>query len=160
MPGKIREVNEMTQKSILHTFRLVSLLGLISLLSFAAFAQSLTAGTIAGAVFDPNNAAVPNANVTIANPVTGYTRTVTSNADGTFRFDNVPPNNYQLSIAASGFETTTQNLSVRTAVPINLKVALSVGGATETVTVTGGAAEGLENIPSTNTDVDQTLIRR
>src|SRR5437762_11007362 len=102
MPGKTREVNEMTQKSILHTFRLISLLGLISVLSFAAFAQSLTAGTIAGAVFDPNNAAVPNANVTIANPVTCYTRTVTSNPDGTFRRDNVPPNHYQLRLPPSG----------------------------------------------------------
>jgi hypothetical protein len=148
------------QESIVHIFRLVCLLVLISVLSSAAFAQALSAGTVAGVVFDPNNAAVPNANVTIANSITGYTRTVTSNADGTFRFDNVPPNNYQLSVAASGFETATQNLSVRTSVPISLKIALSVGGASETVTVTGGAAEVLENIPSTHTDVDQTLISR
>src|SRR2546425_11775755 len=151
---------EMTQKSILQTFRLVCLLALISVLSSATFGQALSAGTVAGVVLDPNNAAVPNATIKIANSVTGYTRTVTSNADGTFRFDNVPPNNYQLSVAASGFQDATQNLSVRTSVPINLKIPLSVGGASETVTVTGGAADVLENIPSTHTDVDQTLITR
>src|SRR4030081_3172242 len=114
----------MTQKSILQRLRLVCLLALISLFSSAALAQALSAGTVAGVILDPNNAAVPNANVTIANSVTGYTRSVTSAADGTFRFDNVPPNNYQLSVAATGFDTATQNLSIRTSVPINLKVAL------------------------------------
>src|SRR5882724_8694909 len=151
---------KMTQESILHNFRLVCLFALISLLSSAALAQALSAGTVAGVVLDPNNAAVPNATVTIANSITGYTRTVTSNADGTFRFDNVPPNNYQLSVAASGFEAAIQNFSVRTSVPISLKIPLSIGGASETVTVTGGAADVLENIPSTHTDVDQTLISR
>src|SRR5882762_7506779 len=150
----------MTQKSFVHTFQLVCLLALISVLSSAAFAQALSAGTVAGTVLDPNNAAVPNASVTIANSVTGYTRTVTSNAEGAFRFDNVPPNNYQLTTSASGFETATQNLSVRTSVPISLKIPLSIGGASETVTVTGGASDVLENIPSTHTDVDQTLISR
>ncbi|MEP6912544.1 MAG: TonB-dependent receptor, partial [bacterium] len=150
----------MSRKSILKKLRLVFLLALISVLSCATFGQALSAGTVAGVILDPNNAAVPNANVTIANSVTGFKRTVTSNTDGTFRFDNVPPNNYQLSVAASGFEDATQNLSVRTSVPLNLKIPLSVGGASETVTVTGGAADVLENIPSTHTDVDQTLITR
>src|SRR6266550_2973250 len=151
---------KMTQRSIVHAIRLVCLLALISVLSSAALAQALSAGTVAGVVLDPNNAAVPNANVTIANSVTGYTRSATSNADGMFRFDNVPPNNYQLSVVASGFEAATQSLSVRTSVPISLKIPLSIGGASETVTVTGGAADVLENIPSTHTDVDQTLITR
>jgi len=151
---------EMTQKSIIQTFRLACLLAIISVLSSATLGQALSAGTVAGVVLDPNNAAVPNASVTIANSVTGFKRTMTTNTDGTFRFDNVPPNNYQLSVAASGFENATQNLSVRTSVPISLKIPLSVGGASETVTVTGGAADVLENIPSTHTDVDQTLITR
>src|ERR1700730_2462733 len=151
----------MTQKSILQTFRLVCLIALISVLSSAAFGQALSAGTVAGVVLDPNNAAVQNANVTIANSVTGYTRTVTSNADGTFRFDNVPPNNYQLSVAASGFDTATQHVNVRTSVPISVKIPLSVGSASATVTVTDmNASDALENVSSTHTDVDQTLIQR
>src|SRR5216683_5632275 len=151
---------EMTQKSILQTFRLVCLFAFISVLSSSTFGQALSAGTVAGVVLDPNNAAVPNATIKIANSVTGYKRTVTSNNDGSFRFDNVPPNNYQLTTSASGFETATQNLSVRTSVPISLKIPLSIGGASETVTVTSAAADVLENTPSTHTDVDQTLITR
>src|SRR4030095_906004 len=151
----------MTQRSVLHKLRLVCLLALISILSSVALAQALSAGTVAGVVLDPNNAAVPNANVAITNSVTGYTRSVTSNTDGTFRFDNVPPNNYQLSVAATGFVTAAQNVSVRTSVPINVKIPLAVGGASETVTVTGmNASDALENVARSHTDVDQNLIQR
>jgi len=151
----------MTQRSVLHKLQLVCLLALISILSSAALDQALSAGTVAGVVLDPNNAAVPYANVTITNSVTGYTRSVTSNTDGTFRFDNVPPNNYQLSVAATGFATAAQNVSVRTSVPINVKIPLAVGGASETVNVTGmNASDALENVSSTHTDVDQNLIQR
>ena len=152
---------KMIPRRILKKLRLVSLLAVISIISSAALAQSLSAGTVEGVVIDPNNAAVPNANVTITNSVTGYTRTVTSDADGTFRFNNVPPNNYQLSVAASGFEAAAQNVSVRTAVPISVKIPLSVESTTATVTVTGmNAADALENVSSSHTDVDQTLIQR
>jgi hypothetical protein len=148
------------QKGILHIVRSVCLLALISMFSSAAFAQALSAGTVAGVVLDPNNAVVPSANVTIANPVTGFTRSAMTNSDGSFRFDNVPPNSYQLSISASGFSPANQTVNVRTSVPINLKLNLTVGQASETVTVTGGTADVLENVPSAHVDVDQTLINR
>ena len=140
---------------------LIVLIALISISLIPVLAQALGAGTVAGTVVDPNNAVVPNANVTIANPVTGYTRSAVTSQDGTFRFDNVPPNSYQISISASGFSPAAQNVNVRTSVPIALKVALNVGTASETVTVSSaGAAEALENVSSTHTDVDQTLIQR
>jgi hypothetical protein len=153
----------MIQRYILPTaLRSLTLITFVLVLSGTALSQSLgTAGTISGVVTDPNNAVVPNATVTIANSVTGYNRTATSGADGTFRFDNVPPNNYQLSVAASGFNVTTQGVNVRTSVPINLKIPLAIIGATATVTVTGAnASEMLENVPSTHVDVDKTLMDR
>ena len=139
--------------------RLTVLIALISISIAPVRAQALGAGTVAGTVVDPNNASVPNANVTIANPITGYTRSAVTNQDGTFRFDNVPPNSYQISISANGFSPATQNVNVRTSVPIMLKLPLTVGAATETVTITG-AAEVLENVPSAHVDVDKTLIDR
>ena len=130
------------------------------ILSCSASAQSLTAGTVSGTVVDPNGAIVPNASVTISNPVTGYNRTVTTGSDGAFQFNDVPPNNYQLSVNASGFEPAAQTLVVRTSVPINVKIPLAIGGTTATVTVSSAASEVLENVPTTHTDVDQTLISR
>src|SRR5205085_4291112 len=118
-------------------------------------AQALTAGSITGSVVDPNGAVVPKATVTLSNAITGYQRTATADADGTFRFDNVPPNNYQLVVSALGFASSTQTLTVRTAVPITLKVPLDVTSATATVTVSSSAANMIENIATTHTDVDQ-----
>src|SRR5215472_20943 len=130
------------------------------ILSCSTSAQSLTAGTVSGTVVDPNGAIVPNASVTISNPVTGYNRTVTTGSDGAFQFNDVPPNNYQLSVNASGFEAAAQTLVVRTSVPINVKIPLAIGGTTATVTVSSAASDVLENVPTTHTDVDQTLISR
>src|SRR5436190_1738431 len=130
------------------------------ILSCSTSAQSLTAGTVTGTVVDPNSAIVPNATVTISNPVTGYKRTVTTGPDGAFQFNDVPPNNYQLSVSAAGFEPSTQTLVVRTSVPINVKIPLVIGGTTATVTVSSAASDILENVPTTHTDVDQTLIGR
>jgi hypothetical protein len=127
-----------------------------------AHAQSLgSAGTVSGVVTDPNGAVVPNATVTIANPVTGYTRTINADADGSFRFNDVPPNNYHINVSASGFDAAHQDLTVRQSVPISLKIPLAVGGTNETVTVTSGnVSDVIENVPSAHVDVDKSLIER
>src|ERR1700750_1008252 len=127
-----------------------------------ARAQSLGgAGTVTGVVTDPNGAVVPNASVTISNPVTGYTRTVNADADGSFRFNDVPPNNYHINVSATGFGDAHQDLTVRTAVPISLKIPLAVGGTNETVTITAGnVSDVIENVPSAHVDVDKSLIDR
>jgi hypothetical protein len=113
-----------------------------------ARAQSLgNAGTVSGVVTDPNGAVVPNATVTISNPVTGYTRTVNADADGSFRFNDVPPNNYHITVSAAGFDAAHQDLTVRQSVPISLKIPLTVGGTSETVTVTSGnVSDVIENV--------------
>ncbi|HEY3026151.1 MAG TPA: TonB-dependent receptor [Pyrinomonadaceae bacterium] len=136
------------------------LLTITLILSYSALGQSLTAGSVSGTVTDPNNAVVPNATVTIENAVTGYKRTVNTGTEGAFRFDNVPLNNYVYSASASGFSAVRDGINVRTSVPIILTIQLEVSTSTETVTITGNAAEVLENVSTTHTDVDQTLITR
>ena len=138
---------------------------LIAALTICSFttnskAQALSAGTVTGVVVDPNGAVVANATVTIINPITGYKRTVNTDANGSFHFNDVPPNNYQLTVSATGFSAEPQSLAVRTSVPISLKIPVEVSSATETVTVTSAGADVLENVPTTHTDVDQSLISR
>jgi hypothetical protein len=149
------------QRSIVQiSFAFLIFCSAISVASVSAKAQALNAGTVTGVVTDPNSAVVPNATVTIANAVTGYTRTTTTDAEGAFRFSDVPPNNYQLKASAPGFSSEQQSLAVRTSVPISVKIPLSVSTASETVTITSDTAQALENTSTTHTDVDQSLITR
>jgi hypothetical protein len=133
---------------------------LLAALSLTGLAQSLgTAGTVSGTVTDPTGAVVPNTTVIIQNSVTGFRRSTTTDAAGAFHFGDVPPNNYQVSISASGFNTVSQNVTVRTSVPISVNISLVVSGVTNTVEI--ASSESLvENVPTAHTDIDQSLIAR
>lgn len=67
-----------------------------------AFAQS-TSATLAGAIADEQQAAIPNAKVTVRNVDTNTPRAVTTDNEGRYRFANLPIGNYELTIEASGF---------------------------------------------------------
>src|SRR5579862_4797802 len=110
----------------------------VALLSLASIpglsGQSLgNAGTIEGAVLDASGAAVPNATVTIHNPITNYRQSATSDTSGGFRLVNLPPNPYHLQVTAPGFSTYTEDVTVRSSVPIKVTARLAVAGEKQTV---------------------------
>ena len=116
-------------------------------------------GTVQGIVKDPSGAVVADAEITISNPVSGYSHSAKSGSDGTFRLANIPPNQYHLKILLSGFQSFQQDVAVRTQVPIQINAALALAGASETVNVEA-SADVLENVPSAHTDADQTLLSK
>jgi hypothetical protein len=130
----------------------------IILYALTVYSQGLNSGTVEGVVVDPNKAVVPTATVIIENSVTGYQRTASTESNGSFRFDNVPFNNYVFTASAPGFTATRGTWNIRSSVPISVQIPLSVSGATETVTITGG--ELIENDPKAHVDVDKTLMDR
>src|SRR4051812_45786141 len=79
----------------------------------AGFAQSLgNAGTVEGTVVDPTGAAVPKARVTIHNAVTGYSQAASTDSDGSFRLNNIPPNPYHIEVSAAGFSVFVQDVDI------------------------------------------------
>ena len=124
-------------------------------------AQSLgSTGTIEGAVVDQTGASVPNAMVTILNRISDYRQSVLTDSSGMFRLTNVPPNPYHLEATAANFGRVQQDVSVRTNLPIAVKLTLPVAGGTTSVTVEGGAGDVIENVPYQHTDVDQALYSK
>jgi Carboxypeptidase regulatory-like domain/TonB-dependent Receptor Plug Domain len=121
-------------------------------------AQS-NSGSISGAVTDPSGAVVPDATVTVENPVSGYLRTVKTDSTGRFQFSNLPFNPYHVTVAAAGFGGIAQDADVRSAVPVNVNITLKVTGASTTVTVQG-SEDLLENDPTFHTDVDRGLFQK
>ncbi len=131
----------------------------IAVLAPGTWAQSLgNAGTIEGTVTDQTGASVPDAKVTIKNGVSGYSQSATSGTDGTFRLTNIPPNPYHLEVTAAGFNASEQDVSVRNAIPLQVKAKLAVAGGQTSVTVEATGADILENDPSAHIDVDRSLI--
>src|SRR5947209_7029363 len=104
--------------------------------SAQVFAQSVVSGDVTGTVTDPSGAIVPNATVTITNPLTKETKNTTSNQSGVYRFALVKPGNYVLSIAAGGFQTTTRNILVTVGQVTRADASMTVGATSQTVEVT------------------------
>ncbi|PYU16730.1 MAG: TonB-dependent receptor [Acidobacteria bacterium] len=128
--------------------------------SSAALAQFGSAGSIRGTVVDQTGGVVPDAVVEIHNPISGYRQTTKTDASGEFLFLNIPRNPYHLSVSKEGFQIASQDVDVRSSVPIELKIALRLKGASETVTVEAGSADLLENTPTAHTDVDRNLFSK
>jgi hypothetical protein len=118
------------------------------------------AGTVQGIVSDTTGGVMVSASVKLSNPVSGFTRTSTTDEAGRFVFRNVPPNPYHLEIAAQGFDPVERDVDVRTSVPIDLALTMSVAGATSAVQVVGHAEDLLEHDPTAHTDIDQSRVAR
>src|ERR1700751_6471922 len=94
--------------------------------------------SVTGTVLDPSGAVVPSATVEIHNPVSQFERSTTTDSKGNFSIPNVPFNPYHLSVSAQGFAPYTQDVDVRSLVPLNLKVNLQIGASATVVTVESG----------------------
>jgi Carboxypeptidase regulatory-like domain len=133
---------------------------LLALLTLSATlcAQSGNSTSVTGNVVDPSGAVVPNATITIRNPVSGFERTTQSDTAGYFAFPNVPFNPYHFTIQQPGFAPYTQDIDVRSSVPIIVKAQLQIKGSAETVSVEADTEDLLENTPTFHTDVDRALF--
>src|ERR1700736_2691623 len=123
----------------------------------ALFGQS-NSGIVAGTVTDPAGAVVPGATVSVQNPVSGYSRTTVTDAAGHFQFPNLPLNSYHLTATAAGFGSVAQDANVSSPIPMNLKIALKLEGASTTINVE--AEDLLNNDPTSHTNVDRNLFDR
>jgi hypothetical protein len=132
------------------------------LLCFAtglALAQTTSgnSGTIHGSVVDPSGSVIAGASVEIVNPVSHYDQKTVSDSQGRFELDNVPYNNYHLTVAAPGFQMNAQDVAVRTSVPLDVKAGMQLGTASTTVSVEA-AGDLLETVANTHTDIDRELF--
>jgi len=116
-----------------------------SICALILFAATLVAQTVSssitGTVLDPANAAVPNATVTLTDENTGSVRTgITDNA-GLFRFLNVSPGSYKVSISVTGFKQLVQSaiaVSANDTRDVG-KLSLALGSTSEQVSVVAEA---------------------
>jgi hypothetical protein len=69
----------------------------------------LRTAALEGIVRDPSSRAVIGAVVALTNRTTSFTRTLSTDADGVFRWTDLAPGNYLLLVESSGFENLTRD---------------------------------------------------
>lgn len=126
-------------RPFLTRFTLAAMLA-IGLLAVTANAQALY-GSVVGNVTDPQGAVLPGVTITITNTGTGLKVDAITDETGSYVFRNLPPGTYDMSLSLKGFKEMRQSSIIVTAGnPKRVDVALQIGAAQESVTVTADAA--------------------
>src|SRR2546427_760916 len=85
-------------------FALSLLLLAAALLPTSLFAAS--AGVVRGKVLGPDNRPMAGVVVQLRNDITGFKQDAATTTDGTFTFNNIPYNPYELHVEVQGFQTS------------------------------------------------------
>lgn len=141
-------------------FRAALIGGLLLLFGPTVFGQARI-GTVQGIVKDPGGALVPNAQITVTQPVTGYRQTTQTDAQGSFKLVNLPFNTYKVRAEATGFQPAEESIDLESTIPLNVELSLSLEQTTAAVTVTTDNTAMLEpDRTSSDTDIGQTILER
>src|SRR5678816_1370205 len=119
------------------SFQIPCLLLLLLLSAPVAFGQAQSnAADLQGAVRDSTGAVVANATVTARNPGTNFSRSVTTNDEGSYRIINVPPGDYEVTVEATNFKKAIlPKVTVTVGQAASLDVTLEPGQISESVTI-------------------------
>src|ERR1035441_10264782 len=113
-------------------------------LAVPSWAQS-SSTSVRGTIVDPKGAVVSRAEVTLANPNTGFSRTVKTNDQGGYQFLEIPPNTYSLTIKAPGFAAVRiEGVRLMVNTPATIDEVMKVQGGTTIVEV-------MDTVPLVNT---------
>lgn len=122
----------------------------LALLLLALFAPALlaqeTTGGLQGTVKDPSGAVIPHAHVVVTGTTLVGSKEVLTDSSGYYRFANLPPGLYTLTVTAEGFETLKHE-----------KLALEVGHVpTVELTLHIGKVSTVVEVSTTGPQIDTT----
>jgi hypothetical protein len=113
--------------------------------------------TITGRVLDPKGASVPDATVAAMNVETGIARTTTTTSDGIYRFEELVPGTYDITIGATSFtKAIAKGVRILVGESRDVNFNLELAGQKESVVVTSE----IPLVETTKTDVSINLDDR
>src|ERR1041384_8200278 len=93
--------------------------------------------SLRGTVTDPQGAVVPGATVTLINKDTNATLASTSDDNGIYQFNALPPAPYRLTVEREGFQKKVlDSVQINPEQVNSLNLAMSLGDVNQTITVT------------------------
>lgn len=123
--------------------------------------QTTTTGSVAGTVTDPSGYLLPNAKVTLKDVDKGISQQKETSKDGFYRFDLLPPGNYSLTVASTGFGTAGRRVPINVGQVSTVNFQLKPEVVAQTVDVSDQAplleAED-SNLASNITEIQATSI--
>jgi len=125
----------------------------------SVFAQETTGG-LQGTVKDPSGAVVPNAQVVATSNILVGNKTTNTDSNGYYRFANLPPGSYVLTVTAKGFRTSKrEGLIIEVGHLPTVDLTLEVGG-TETVVEVSGATPAIDVTQNTTqTNITEDVVQ-
>jgi iron complex outermembrane recepter protein len=127
--------------------RYLSLQLIYSFFSLAAGAQEPGIGVgqltavLTGRVTDSTRAVIPGATIIVRATATGIERTLTTDAEGNFRIENLDPGLYKLVARGRGLAEKTQEIRLVAGQTFDLQIALNPPGVVEAVEVVARGSE-------------------
>lgn len=123
-----------------------------------AAAQDLTAGAVAGSVNNESGEPVAGARVTLTSQEQGFTRTVTTSANGAFRFVGLPTGGYDVVVEAAGQDTfTAEGVRVLPGQTADLAIGLTTTGNVIVVTGASIVTDFTGTTTGLNVDIDELV---
>ena len=109
------------------------------LLTATAFAQA-DRGTLTGTVTDPHGALSPAPRSLFVTPTTGSLYETVTTSTGNYSVPQLPAGAYDINVASPGFKKYTQHgVNVGVAQTVRVDVAMEIGAANESITVSADA---------------------
>jgi outer membrane receptor protein involved in Fe transport len=138
----------------------VALVLCLTLLITIAGAQTSTTGSIEGTVADATGAVVPGATVRVTSPNLIRAQTAISDSQGRYRFANLPPGKYMVTVEPTGgfakFEQA--NVDVNLSKTTTIEIKLQAQGTSATVEVVASSTPAIDlsnNTTGTNVTSEQ-----
>ncbi|MDQ2841898.1 MAG: carboxypeptidase-like regulatory domain-containing protein, partial [Acidobacteriota bacterium] len=133
---------------------------LLFLLSVPVFSQ-VTTGSISGFVVDPTHQPISRSNVIASDPSRSIRRSATTDDSGFYRFDNLPPAIYDVSVSAQGFDQASAS-GLRLEVSANVRVDFhpQIAGKRENVSVQSSVSAVQTESSDLGTVLDRVMISK
>ena len=136
----------------------IPILVLLLLSGSCVDAQSPNA-SIRGIVLDPDAKRIPGAEIIVVNDDTGVKYMTSTNGDGFYVVENLPPGPYRIQVSKFGFKGIIKpDIVLNVQDGLSLNFTLPIGASAVTVTVEGGAPMINTQDASVSTVVDRNFV--
>ena len=107
--------------------------------------------TLRGTVVDPTDGAVADADIRLADPLSGLELATATDRQGRFLLSNIPFQQYVLAVGRAGFRSSTRQLDLRSNLPVTVRIRLALEAWDGSMSVRAAAAPDLLDAEASGT---------